>query len=120
MKQRFEIIKITICLPVIAFYFLLVFLPFAHAQKSIPEEVLIVATNYPPYEMENPEKGLKGFDVEVAEEAFNRAGIRTRIEFYPWARALEMSEEGKPVQHFPVQRFPAGMIIFCCQISSAL
>ena len=59
------------------------------------KEVLIVATNYPPYEVEHPLNDLRGFDVEVVKEAFRRAGIRATFEFYPWQRAIEMVREGK-------------------------
>ena len=58
-------------------------------------QALIVATNYPPYEIEHPDGGLRGFDVEVTEEAFRRAGIEATYEFYPWSRCMSMVKEGK-------------------------
>lgn len=91
MNQHIEII----CRVLSAFFLVLLIQPGAQARNAVPEEVLIVATDYPPYEFQYPENGLKGFDVEVAVEAFKRAGIKARVEFYPWARALEMIRRGE-------------------------
>lgn len=55
----------------------------------------IVACDYPPYEFATPENGLRGFDVDVVEEALRRAGYDTSFVFYPWARAYRMTVEGK-------------------------
>ncbi|OMH31701.1 ABC transporter substrate-binding protein [Motiliproteus sp. MSK22-1] len=55
----------------------------------------ILAVHYPPYEFENPVDGLKGFDVEVVEEAFMRLGKTARVEFLPWARAVEIVFSGQ-------------------------
>ncbi len=59
------------------------------------ETVLITATDFPPYEFETPENGLRGFDVEVAETAFSRVGIQAEFAFYPWTRAIQMGIDGK-------------------------
>ncbi len=61
---------------------------------SADKGVLIVATDYPPYEFEKPEGDLKGFDVEVAIEAFRRAAYAASVEFYPWPRCLDMVRQG--------------------------
>ncbi len=54
----------------------------------------ILAVNYPPYEFENPTDDMKGFDVEVTEEAFHRIGHPAKVLFRPWARAKKMVFEG--------------------------
>ncbi|MGL1862401.1 MAG: transporter substrate-binding domain-containing protein [Pseudodesulfovibrio sp.] len=59
------------------------------------EPLTIVTADYPPYEFEKPDGILRGFDVEVAEEAFRRAGITAVVHFYPWKRAYNMVVEGK-------------------------
>ena len=55
----------------------------------------ILAVHYPPYEFENPVDGLKGFDVEVVEEAFMRIGKIAQVEFLPWSRAVEIVFAGQ-------------------------
>lgn len=54
----------------------------------------IVTENYPPYEMQQAENGLRGFDYEVAVEAFTRMGYVPTIRFLPWKRALNEAETG--------------------------
>jgi len=66
-------------------------LPFDTLQA---ESIVLFATDFPPYEIEKPIDGLRGFDVEVIEEAFNRAQISTEFKFYPWNRALELTKRG--------------------------
>ena len=75
-----------------AFFVLFASMPFQ--AESLEKTVRIAATNYPPYEFEQPEEGLRGFDVEVVEEAFRRAGMTAVVEFYPWARAVDMGKKG--------------------------
>ncbi|MCK7611612.1 substrate-binding periplasmic protein [Roseibium sediminicola] len=54
----------------------------------------IVTENYPPYEMQEAVNGLRGFDYEVAMEAFTRMGYVPTIRFLPWKRALKETESG--------------------------
>jgi len=54
----------------------------------------IVTEHYPPYEMQHPVNGLRGFDYEVAVEAFRRMGYEPDIRFLPWKRALNEAESG--------------------------
>ncbi len=53
------------------------------------------AVDYPPYDIEKPTDGRRGFDVEVVEEVFRRLGIEGRVEFTPWKRALTLAESGE-------------------------
>jgi len=64
-------------------------------QSEASETVRIAACDFPPYEFEHPVGELRGFDVEVVEEAFRREGITAVFEFYPWARALKMAKDGE-------------------------
>jgi len=59
-------------------------------------ETLVFSTmNYPPYEIAEPEDGLRGTDVEVIEAVFKRFQISTEFKFLPWKRALEMTKLGQ-------------------------
>ncbi len=55
---------------------------------------IILATNYPPFDIKIPVDGLHGFDHEVATEAFKRQGIDARIIYVPWSRAVSETENG--------------------------
>jgi len=63
----------------------------AYAENS----VLFACNEFPPYKMEKSESGLRGFDVEFLEEAFNRAGIPLNIVYMPWKRSLAQAQIGK-------------------------
>jgi len=58
------------------------------------EIIVLSATDFPPYEFENPKDGLRGFDVEVVEAAFQRVQIASEFVFLPWKRALEKTKLG--------------------------
>lgn len=59
------------------------------------ETVVILATDYPPYEFEHSEDGKRGFDLEVVEEAMRRAGYTVEFRFYPWSRVMRMIRENE-------------------------
>ena len=90
-----------------------------NAAEKADKGVLIVAVDYPPYELEFPKGDLKGFDVEVTEEAFKRAGIKVRFEFYPWKRAMQMVKEGSATGALTCAKMPdrESFIIFSDPIS---
>lgn len=67
-------------------------LAFAQAQA---DDVEILAVDFPPYEMEEPQGGLPGFDVEVFIEAFARSGRQASVAFLPWKRAVHLSRTGR-------------------------
>ena len=58
------------------------------------DRVIILATDYPPFDIASPEDGLHGFDHEVAAEAFARRGITPEITYVPWSRAISDGENG--------------------------
>ncbi|WP_419905461.1 substrate-binding periplasmic protein [Kiloniella sp.] len=60
-------------------------------------ELYIVTEDYPPYEMLEPQNGLRGFDYEVVTEVFKRMGYASKIEFLPWNRALMNARKGQTV-----------------------
>lgn len=73
----------------------LILLPLAFPNSLRAETVTVSAVNYPPYEVADPQGGLRGFDVEVVEVAFKRGKILTDFKFMPWKRALAMTTVGQ-------------------------
>jgi len=57
------------------------------------ETVQLVTTEYPPYMGQALPHG--GVIVEIAVEAFKRAGYTANVKFLPWARALDDGKEGR-------------------------
>jgi len=72
------------------------------ALAGLPEEiraqavstVTVLASDYPPYEMEQPVDGLRGFDHEVVVEAFKRKNLKAEVFYAPWTRALTNARNG--------------------------
>ena len=62
----------------------------AQDMRPIP----IVTEDYPPYEMNEPVDGRRGFDFEVLEAAFGRKGYKVNVRFLPWRRALNYARRG--------------------------
>lgn len=67
----------------------------AMANDSIKPVLPIATEHYPPYEMRESEKGLRGFDLEVVEEIFKRMGYRTDTRINSWKRVLRAARSGK-------------------------
>nr|WP_246201877.1 transporter substrate-binding domain-containing protein [Sneathiella aquimaris] len=66
------------------------------AKPASAEQLVLYAVNYPPYEIEEPEKdGLLGFDVDVVIESFARSGIDAVVSFMPWKRIMLLGEGGE-------------------------
>ncbi len=70
------------------------------------DEITLVTADYPPYEIETPQDGLVGYDVEVVQEAFRRAGIQANVLFIPWKRAVKQLAEGQSLAGFSVGNSP--------------
>jgi len=73
------------------FYILLILLPNL-ALKA--ETVILTTIDLPPYEIAQPQDGLRGFDIEVIEAVLDRANISTEFKFSPWKRGLEQVKHG--------------------------
>ena len=56
--------------------------------------VEILGVHYPPYEIEEPSDGRRGYDLEVIEAAFAKVNIKTKFNFVPWNRAKKTVEAG--------------------------
>ncbi|WP_020410111.1 substrate-binding periplasmic protein [Hahella ganghwensis] len=66
------------------------------AKRSV---VSLATLNWQPYVGEELES--KGYVHELVGEAFKRGGYKPRIQFYPWARALDTTRQGKVDALFP-------------------
>ncbi len=65
------------------------------AQSGDDEPYLVATEHYPPYEMEHPADGLKGFDYEVLLEIFSLLNKPVKVEFLPWKRVLLYAQKGR-------------------------
>ena len=76
-----------------------IFLSFISSVSNAQEigDLYIVTEDYPPYEMLEPQNGLRGFDFEVVTEVFKVMGYSSEIDFLPWNRALMNARKGKTV-----------------------
>ena len=59
------------------------------------ESVRLLATHFPPYDIEGAEDGNRGFDVDVVEAAFKAVSVDVNIGFSPWSRILRLVEVGR-------------------------
>ncbi len=58
------------------------------------ETITLVAEDYVPYVYQK-DGVAKGYQVSIAQAAAKKAGVDLKIEFYPWARCLNMVKTGK-------------------------
>lgn len=70
------------------------FVVLAGTNAYAQEKIILGTLHYPPYEIENPDDGLHGFDFEVITEAFRRMDVPLEIQFLPWKRALQKTTAG--------------------------
>lgn len=69
--------------------------PYVQAEETAPSKETVLATiHFPPYIIESEDGSLRGFDTEVAHEAFKRMGRNLRIEIMPWRRVLASAQNG--------------------------
>ncbi len=55
--------------------------------------ILVATSDVPPFSGETLKD--KGVSIKIISEAFKRVGYSTKIQFYPWKRALEMTKQGR-------------------------
>ena len=83
---------------------LLLALPMA-ASAASQAPVRLVAGELPPFATENGEHA-PGSLVEITQELAKRLGLEAPVEFYPWQRALKMTEGMSRVVVLPLTRTP--------------
>lgn len=55
----------------------------------------LACNDFPPHKIETPgADGLRGFDVDIIDEALHRTGWSAEFSFLPWKRALEFAMRG--------------------------
>jgi len=63
--------------------------------ESLPGEVVLVNSEYPPYVMPEGYPGGPGIDMEIAMAALENMGVRAVVKLVPFKRVLAMLEEGQ-------------------------
>jgi polar amino acid transport system substrate-binding protein len=75
------------------------------AQPATAPSLRVVSADLPPVAIDGkPER--PGVLVELVEELLRRAGTPAKVEFYPWARAMRMAQQGPRVLILPLTRTP--------------
>lgn len=66
---------------------------------SAAETVVLTSTEWEPYVGEK--LAGNGFVGEIVKESFKRSGYDVKFQFYPWARTVQMSDNGDADGYFP-------------------
>ncbi len=59
------------------------------------QDITFVTENYPPFQISEPGRPLRGFAIDIVEAVKKNAHMDIKINVYPWARAYRMAL-GKP------------------------
>lgn len=62
-------------------------------QKKNTISIRFVTENYPPFQIEEPDKPLTGFAVEIIDAMKKYTNLSWNIEVFPWMRAYKMAQE---------------------------
>lgn len=68
------------------------------------QKLQVVAESWPPFEFEDPEKGVIGIDVDIATHIFNKMNIDFEIHILTWTRAWRKIQEGEADAALSVSR----------------
>ena len=63
--------------------------------QTLPAEVILVNSPYPPYVMPEGDARGPGIDMEIAINALNALGIKVVVQLVPFTRVLHMLESGQ-------------------------
>jgi ABC-type amino acid transport substrate-binding protein len=77
----------------------------APAKAAPPASLRWIAGDLPPFAWQGAQ-GPEGYAYELALLMSQRLGRSDAIEFFPWARAVRMTEEGENLGTFPLARTP--------------
>lgn len=75
------------------------------ASAAEPALLRWVAGDLPPFAWQGSE-GPQGYAYELAQLMAERLGRRDAVQFFPWARAVRMTEAGEALGVFPLARTP--------------
>ena len=81
-------LRIILCLAILSF-------PGQAVGQSLPAEVILANSPYPPYVMPENHSGGPGIDMEIALAALKNMGVRASVKLVPFKRVLAMLEEGQ-------------------------
>ena len=91
----------------------LLFAVTARADEAIPDSIVLLTENYPPYNMTASGKNfakdenLSGIAVELVREMFKRAGVSYNLTLrFPWARIYKLALENPGYGVFVTARLP--------------
>ncbi|ABC28849.1 ABC-type amino acid transport/signal transduction systems, periplasmic component/domain [Hahella chejuensis KCTC 2396] len=85
---------------------------------GLDKKITLLTGDYPPYEIESSKDGLVGYDVEVVNAVFQRAGYEVDIRFFPWKRAINQIESGHVSGGFSIANTPERRKI--CELSDPI
>ena len=85
---------------------LVVFFTSFASTANIPKKLRIVTEHLPPYQIAQNGSLVGGASSLIMNELLKRAGIKSRVEVLPWARALKIAESEKNVLIFSIVRSP--------------
>jgi polar amino acid transport system substrate-binding protein len=80
-------------------------LPGLAGAQGLAAPLRLVSADLPPFAIEGGTE-RNGVLVDLTEELLRRAGQPTRVEFYPWARAIKMASSQARVVILPLVRTP--------------
>lgn len=63
----------------------------AGAETKTQETLQLATSDFPPYQIQENEK-LPGMNVEIVREVIKMAGYDSVLNFYPWARAIQIAQ----------------------------
>ena len=70
------------------------------------EEIKVVTEHFPPYQIAEEGKPVRGVNVEFIKALLNEVNVDTDINVYPWARAYSMALTYPNVLIFSISRVP--------------
>ncbi len=63
--------------------------------SAMPDRLVhLSCTNFPPSKFEHSTDGLPGYAIKFISAAFSGSGMKAKVEFYPWKRALNRAMTG--------------------------
>lgn len=74
------------------FTFIVIELPEAMAEE---EYTFVGQENYAPFNQRDEKGNFTGLDVDIIQKAAKIAGVKVKIETYPWARAVSVAQNGR-------------------------
>lgn len=94
---------------ILLFTFIAIELPKAMAEE---EYIFVGQENYAPFNQRDEKGNFTGLDVDIIQKAAKIAGVKVKIETYPWARAISAARNGRVDGVFGFGKTPEREIFF--------